>query len=293
MRRQLTSPALTPPIMHLDMSWPGDVPRHGRPVAPNLLSRLMVAGLIVLAVLIAAGVAVVWGDDAERAHQATPRATGQQTNNAEVGRRAGIGDLLERRGRAVRDHDKAAFLALIDPTAEQFRVEQGQLFDRLEAVPLSDWSYEFAGDGPALPKDRAVQLPKGSTIARVRLDYRLTGSDSPVEREQYLTLVPRGGQWLIAGNDDADTSGLTTEADIWDLGPVRVVRGKASLVLGDAPAKELRRLAAEADRGVARRRHGLEPSLVTAAGHRLPEVAERHGHSDRQRRQGSVGRSRR
>jgi hypothetical protein len=84
----------------------------------------------------------------------------------------------------------------------------------------------------------------------VRLDYRFQGSDSQVEREQYLTIVPRGGQWLIAGNDDAASSGLKTESDIWDLSPVRVVRGQTSLVLGDASEKELRRLADEADRGV-------------------------------------------
>jgi hypothetical protein len=226
-------------------------PRHGRQLAPNLLSRMMVAGLILAAVLVAAGVAFVWGDDAKKgASLPTPHPTGQQTNNAVAGQRAGIADLLARRGKAIRDHDKAAFLALIDPTAEQFRIEQSQLFDRLVHVPFSDWSYVLAGEGPALPKNRSVQLPKGSSIARVRLDYQLAGSDSQVEREQYLTVVPRGGQWLLAGNDDATASGLKTESDIWDLGPVRVVHGKESLVLGDAPMKELQSLAAEADRGV-------------------------------------------
>jgi hypothetical protein len=117
-------------------------------------------------------------------------------------------------------------------------------------VPFSDWSYKLAGDGPALPKDRSVLLPHGSTIARVRLDYRLVGSDSVVERDQYFTVVPRGGHWLLASNDDATARGLKTERDIWDLGPVRVVRGENSLVLGDASTKELHRLAAEADRGV-------------------------------------------
>jgi hypothetical protein len=62
--------------------------------------------------------------------------------------------------------------------------------------------------------------------------------------------VPRGGQWLLAGNTDAVASGLKTELDIWDLSPVRVVRGRTSLVLGDAPEKELQRLATEVDRGV-------------------------------------------
>jgi hypothetical protein len=230
---------------------PVDPARRSRQLAPNLLSRLIGVALIVAAVLVAAGVAFVWGDDAERgAQHAKPKPTGQHTNNVVVGRRDGIGDLLVRRGRAVRDHDKAAFLALIDPTAEQFRAEQSTLFDRLVDVPLSDWSYQLAGDGPALPKDRSVQLPDGSTIARVRLDYRLAGSDSVVERDQYFTVVPRGGHWLLAGNDDASASGLKTERDIWDLGPVRVIRGQTSLVLGDAPDKELRRLADEADRGV-------------------------------------------
>lgn len=229
---------------------PVDV-RRGRALAPNLRSHARVIALIVAAVLVAAGVAFVWGDDAERgARTAKPNPSAHQTSNAVVQRGVGIGKLLERRARAVRDHDKAAFLALIDPTAEQFRAQQSELFDRLAPVPLSGWSYELAGDGPALPKDRSVQLPKGSTIARVRLDYRLEGSDSQVEREQYLTVVPRGGQWLLAGNTDAAASGLKTEPDIWDLGPVRVVRGKTSLVLGDASEKELQRLATEADRGV-------------------------------------------
>jgi len=219
--------------------------------APNRRSHARVIGLILAAVLVAAGAVFVWGDDAERgARVSKPGPTGQQTSNAVIARSAGIGRLLERRATAVRGHDKAAFLALIDPTAEQFRAEQGALFDRLAKVPLSGWSYQLAGDGPALPKDRSVLLPKGSTIARVRLDYQLAGSDSQVEREQYLTVVPRGGQWLLAGNDDATASGLKTESDIWDLGPVRVVHGKESLVLGDAPKKELQSLAAEADRGV-------------------------------------------
>jgi hypothetical protein len=236
------NPAVTPAV---------DPRRHRGPMSPSLRSHARVIALIVAAVLVAAGVAFVWGDDAQRgASQARPTPTAQRTSNAAVSRSAGIGLLLERRASAVRDHDKTAFLALIDPTAEQFRVEQSDLFDRLADVPLSSWSYELAGDGPALPKDRSLLLPKGSTIARVRLDYQLEGSDSKVEREQYFTVVPRGGQWLLAGNDDAAASGLKTEPDIWDLGPVSVVHGKSSLVLGNAPEKDLQRLAAEADRGV-------------------------------------------
>jgi hypothetical protein len=233
-----------------DVSARFDVPRQGPPLGPNPRSQARVIALIVAAVLVAAGVAIARGGHDQATPQAQPSPTGQQTSNVVIARSAGIGRLLERRSRAVLDHDKADFLALIDPTAEQFRAEQSTLFDRLAAVPISGWSYVLSGDGPALPKDRSVLLPKGSTIARVRLDYRLAGSDSQVEREQYLTVVPRGGQWLLAGNTDADASGLKPELDIWDLGPVRVVHGQTSLVLGDAPQLDLQRLAAEADRGV-------------------------------------------
>ncbi|MGZ4616107.1 MAG: hypothetical protein ACXV4A_11135 [Actinomycetes bacterium] len=220
-------------------------------VSPNLLSRVLVIGLIVVALLVAAGVALVWGDDAQRgAARRAAVQTNAATRDPAVGRRTAVTQLLKARGEAVRNKDKAAFLAQIDPTAEEFRARQSELFDRLAKLPFADWSYQLAGEGPGLPADRALQLPRGSAIARVRLSYRFVDSDSPVEREQYLTVVPRGGHWLLAGNDDATSAGMQTEQDIWDLGPVQVVRGKSSLVLGDASSKELTRLAAEADRGV-------------------------------------------
>lgn len=225
----------------------------GRPVGPNLLSRLLVVTLLVGALLVAGAVVFVWGDDAERGaarHRTGSSSDSDVTRDPTIGRRAGVTDLLERRGEAVRDHDKEAFLSLIDPTAEKFRAEESEIFDRLVKVPLADWSYELAGEGPGLSADRALALPRGSTIARVRLNYRFEGSDSPVEREQYLTVVPRGGQWLIASSDDAASSGLQTERDIWDLGPLQVVRGSTTLVLGDAPKHELVSLAHAADRGV-------------------------------------------
>lgn len=226
---------------------------RGKPIGPSRSQRTLVILLLVIAVGAAAGVAHVWGDDAQRgaaAHSATPTPSRQITSNSVASRRTAINEMLQRRGAAVRDHDKDTFLSMVDPTAEAFREQQSKLFDRLAGVPLSGWSYELVGDGPALPPDRSVQLPPGSTIQRVRLQYSFEGNESPVEREQYLTLVPRGGQWLIAGTDDGDASGLQTERDIWDLGPVKVVRGKTSLVLGDASQKDLQRLALEADRGV-------------------------------------------
>ena len=88
---------------------------------------------------------------------------------------------------------------------------------------------------------------------RVRLTYRLDGTSTTTDREQYLTVVPRGGRWLLAGDTDASENGFDTQRDLWDLGPVRVVRGDRGLVLADARGadrSQVRRLAEEADQAV-------------------------------------------
>lgn len=162
--------------------------------------------------------------------------------------------LLSDRARAVLARDADGFLAQVDPAAVEFTAAQQAMIRRLRKVPLAAWSYRVVGEGPGLGADRAAGLPEGSSIVRVRLTYRLEGTTTDTDREQYLTVVPRGGRWLLAGDTDADASGFATQRDLWDLGPVRVVRGRWSLVVGDArgagrPA--MRRLAEEADRAVA------------------------------------------
>jgi hypothetical protein len=226
--------------------------RRARRIGPSALSHLLVVALLVLALGAAAVLTVIWGDDAERgaaSPTATPSATRSTSDPADQ-RRQAVEALLAARSTAVLTKDKPAFLAMIDPTAVEFRRRQAALFDRLVQVPFSQWSYRLAGTAPGLPADRAIQLPKSSTIERVQLLYRFEGNDSTVERDQYLTVVPRGGRWMLAGDDDAESTGVHTERDIWDLGPIRVVRGKSSIVLGDASRAQLTRLAGEADRGV-------------------------------------------
>jgi len=89
---------------------------------------------------------------------------------------------------------------------------------------------------------------------RVRLTYRLEGTITDTDRDQYLTVIPRGGRWLLAGDTDAGPSGFDTQRDLWDLGDVRVVRGEHSVVVGDVRSggrPAMRRLAREADLAVA------------------------------------------
>ncbi len=179
-------------------------------------------------------------------------ATRSPATDAAVQRHDAATSLLEARSQAILARDKAAFLALIDPAASRFRARQETLFNRLSKVPFSEWEYDFEGEGPALRDDQAERLPKGAFVARVLMRYTLKGTDSPVEREQFLTLVPRAGDWLLATDEYTGEGAPNPEfgRDIWELGPVTVVRGRSSLVIGEAKASVLRPFARDADLAV-------------------------------------------
>jgi peptidase MA superfamily protein len=177
---------------------------------------------------------------------ASLKPTAVATPGEAVQRNTAVTTVLAARSKAVLTRDKAAFLALIDPQARAFRARQSVVFDRLKKVPFDNWTYEYASEGPELPAARATALPKGSWVARVFLKYTFRGADLPVGQEQQLTLVPRGGAWLLAGDSDGGGSGK----DIWDIGPIKVVKSKSTLVIGAGTASSLRRYATDGDRAV-------------------------------------------
>jgi hypothetical protein len=162
--------------------------------------------------------------------------------------------LLGQRSAALLHHDRAAFLAGIDPHATRFLAAQRRMFGDIAEVPLAAWSY-------TLVRTDAFTLPPTAdgtrrTAAEVRLSYRLSGYDTqPVVSTAYLTLDRRGSRWYVAGDDDGAAGGHRTDVQLWDQGPVRVVRGAHSLVLGLGDEKTLRGYADDADRAVPEVRH--------------------------------------
>ncbi len=219
-----------------------------------------------LALLLTGGAAVYFGvvaDPSGPGPTGTPSANGTASGSSRSPataaapaadpageRRDGVVELLDGLARAVNERDRAAYLDLIDTGERRFRAQQGRVFNRIVKVPFASYEYVLAGEGPALPAARAAALPEGSAIIRAQVAYRYVGSRSSVEREQYLTVVPRGGRWLLAGDADGAASGSAGEPDIWDLGAINVVRGRASIVVGNPSAAELRRFAREADQAV-------------------------------------------
>ncbi len=184
--------------------------------------------------------------------------------------------LLAQRSHAVVQRDRAEFLAGIDPKATRFRARQVKVFADLADVPLAAWSYEVVRTG-------AFALPPSAdgsarTAVEVRLEYRLRGYDSrPVVSTAYLTVARRAGHWYLAGDDDGAASGHRTAVQIWDQGPVRVVRGAHSLVLGLGDVRRLRGYAEDADQAVPEVRHafgsGWPGNVVVEAPSTLDQMA--------------------
>ena len=239
--------------------------RHGRPPLPRIgrvrrpLARAgLIAGGVALAVAVGVGAAHLAAgpsDHATPAPSSAPAPTaarGIPSTQQQSARTAGLDALLAARARAVFAHDLAAWTATVDPADPAFVAEQRALFATTQQLPLSRWSYQDGGPGPALTAAARTRL--GGTdawIARVVLTYRLAGYDrADVTRESFHTVVERGGRWFLGGTSDAVAVGQPSQVDVWDLGPATVVRGGSSLVVGRLPRATLAARAAEADQAV-------------------------------------------
>ncbi|MGN6612814.1 MAG: hypothetical protein ACTHLJ_13665 [Angustibacter sp.] len=229
---------------------PGPATGHRRPPRGARWASGIVLALVALAVL-GLVVAGLVGADERRAPR--PGATAAASRDP-----AGLAPdrdqqqldaltaVLAARRRAVLTHDRAAWVATVDPQSARFRDAQSAVFDHLADVPFSDWSYQYVGRAPDLSPDRLRELGGEAWVARVLAGYRLRGFDTTTSYvEQDLTVVRRGARWFIASTSDGGTA-----PQPWDLGPVHVVRGDHVLVLGTAPRATLRDYAGWGERAV-------------------------------------------
>jgi hypothetical protein len=147
--------------------------------------------------------------------------------------------LLARHGRAVLAHDRPAFLADVDGSGAPaaFRARQAGEFANLVRLPLSSWSYtvERATDDHAAEAAATKKYGAKALIVRVSLRYALRGVDTtPTSHDLWWTFVRHDGRVQLAGDDGlADAGGVSWQGP-WDFGPLQIVTGSSSLVLGHA-----------------------------------------------------------
>ena len=149
-------------------------------------------------------------------------------------RAAAVRRLLQDRARAVRERDRQAFLASVDPSAPELVARQAATFDALAAVPLASWDYVLAPATSSPPDERLDRrYGRGRWWGpQVVLRYALAGFDErPVVVDHHLTFVLRADRWLLGADDDFALQGRATPRAIWDRGPVVAVRDAGVLVL--------------------------------------------------------------
>ncbi|MEU6401745.1 hypothetical protein [Streptomyces sp. NPDC046985] len=140
-----------------------------------------------------------------------------------------VQQVLDQRAAALLHHDPAAYAATGDRAP----------YPNLAAVPFADWSYRVTG----------LRRTGAGITAEADLRYRVSGYDrAPVTAGRTLTLsTTAGGAWYVASERPARGSAQ----QLWDQGPVSVVRGRSGIVLGVGQSgASLRAVADLADRAV-------------------------------------------
>jgi hypothetical protein len=215
---------------------------------------------VLLAVNVAAGLggAVVLDEHDDRPSKASPstvRGRVAPGTDLDAARNQAVQALLATRAAAITNRDRDAWLSTVDPANAAFRDRQGDVFDALADVPISDWTYRLNPDS-APPAGVSLDDTRGSGwwAPGVTLSYRITGyDDAPTTEPQRLTFVPRGSSWFVAADDDFATVGRDTTRGLWDGGPVIVVRGRSCIVLGHPDSRSvMRRVATSIDAAVPR-----------------------------------------
>lgn len=208
--------------------------------------------LLAVAVLAIAGV-----DGATITHRAavtppkpaTPHATSTRSATAAAPPpSAAVDMLLEQRTAALVHRDLASFTALLDPAATAFVAAQRAQFVALAQLPLSDVTYteDAASAGARGPVAGHGGAP--TFAPTVTYTYELSGFDTtPVTATEVDTFVQRGNRWLLASDSDFGAP----PPQVWQQGPLHVVRGARSLVIAQSQTASLAQAVAdEVDRDV-------------------------------------------
>ncbi|HVU60963.1 MAG TPA: hypothetical protein VHA79_06590 [Mycobacteriales bacterium] len=196
--------------------------------------RLLVLVAALAAGVVAIAVAVVLPGSGDLPAMSVPPLPGP-ASAAGIARQHEIEHLLKERSAAVLDRDRGGFMATLDPQAKTFRRTQSRMFADIAAVPIRSWSYSVTATRRAAPPNASRYGAPTWAPEYFALHYRLDGFDPwPTTLQQYPTFVERGGRWYLASLTDYAPRHLVSATDIWDYGPVKVLRRPGVLVLGSA-----------------------------------------------------------
>lgn len=213
------------------------------PVQPRSKARTWLGAAVAVAVLLGLGLVSFPGTDQGTGSSGGPgRPMGAVSppppvDQAEATRTDAVTDLLDRRAKALVDHDEQAFLATLDPRADEaFVSTQRRLFQNLSGVPLDEWRYRLRPDDALdvadLP-DRFTSSPSDELWApAVDLRYALRGADvTSTERPMGYLFARHGDEWYLRSDTALDSLGRRTWRGPWDFAPCVVTATEHGIVL--------------------------------------------------------------
>jgi hypothetical protein len=205
------------------------------PVRPlrNWLWSILTALMVVATLLTVAGGAAT----AVAARQANARVDAIFVDQAlpDV-RHAALQALLDRRSAAVRNKDKAAFMADIDRADSAFVKRQEQEYENLIRLPFSEFRYQLeqlAQYDSLVPVGLRERYHAVVRAAAVNVVYRIEGvDDRPVAAPWVPIFGLVGTSWRMVATAVDTSLPLGTNSQPWEAGPIGVARnGRVVAVL--------------------------------------------------------------
>jgi hypothetical protein len=222
-----TIPAQRPPADALvpPPAWappPQPTPRRAR-LWPVLSALLVVSMLLALGGAALAYVALRGGDE--------PPAVTAWVDMRPATRDAALSALLDRREKAVKAKDEAAFLADVDPDDPAVVKREKQLFENLTRIPFAAFHFELE------PYRRDVQgfltrqvrdrFHQAAFVGAVTIQYQIAGIDTkPVAAPWLPVFVFDQGRWRVGAEVTDKDLPFGANGQAWDAaGPIVVVTG--------------------------------------------------------------------
>lgn len=139
-----------------------------------------------------------------------------------------IAALLDARARAMREGDRAAWMAPVARDDPAFVRRQGFLFDGFQELGLADFRLDLGTTWPELTGERERRAYRDQVkVLHVEERSRIKGYDrQPSLEDQYLTFVRRGGRWLLASDSDLGDLGIMSGRRLWENGPIATRRSE-------------------------------------------------------------------
>lgn len=153
----------------------------------------------------------------------------------------GAADTVRVLGEAVATRSRARFDSVISDRDPSFRRTADTIYADLTAAAVTSFTARLRPLESDLSPVRRALLGPDAEVHQVAVVWRVSGDVGPAEHLLWLTFVPRGSGWAIAGTTDGP--GDRTASPIWLQGPLTVARSASTTVLAAAPGGAQRWLA--------------------------------------------------